>query len=373
MFVWDPWLTPIPKHLPTPLERILFLKNKINNEDTIQIKGPIIPESKSKRETWTFYLVLEDYRKLFPETIPSFEIISLKKVKQKLESRGEWPTLKIQSIQSPIWNPNKKSWENPNYSAKIGYIVAHKPYRGKDMVKWAFQILYWLGVRTTTLYDASHIDCDGSPNEEINLGLVRTSTKGKTFYESLGFTLGPENPSVKIADPTFQMHQIWNKLTKEVSWKLLQKTWIDGFKLIQNFQKASIKGNDLPTISVLYWNDTKKYINTIQSWNEFINYWHSWGYALAQLYKEYPKTSSPFQIYSSLKEIPTDDCGFLYNWLIILYQMNYKPIYQSTPIQIHSKQNNIIIPGAIDAYKWYLLRKSYIYTDWVAPVVPQPL
>jgi len=372
MFIWDPWKTPIPKELETPLERILFLHNKIKKNKYIQIRGPTISGT-HKRDTWTFHFEIQDYRSLFPETKPKFILSSLKEA--YLESRNTgWTALQIESIDEPLWNPESKSWENPTYCAKIGFISAVEPYRGKDLVSWAFQIMYWLGVKTTTLLDRSHIECPDSPNGELDLALMRFSTKGQTFYESLGFQLAPENPSNRIANPNDKLHEIWQHLTKDVNWKNLQETWYQGFQFINDFQKATSKGTEIPSMTIHFWDDSKIHINHFQSWMEFISYWHQWGYSLFQLHKQYPKTKSPFEIYPALERIPPGECGDLYNWFLILYQITLSinsRTYHKAPIKLQMNHHHLIIPGALEAQKWNFLQRNTEYTAWVAVVKKQ--
>lgn len=370
MFIFDPWKTPIPTNLQTPIERIIFLYQKNHQQSTIKIKGPIVPNTKSKRDVWTFQLdINEQYQEIFPELKPGFELTSIHRVKQN-EKRGSWPSLKLASLNDPLWNPNKKQWTLPHKCAKIEFIVAYNPYRGKDMVRWAKQILYWLGVEVTSLLDRSHISCNDSPNGEIDLALLRTSMKGQTFYESLGFTLAPEKISNRISNPQKQLHEAWEDLIHEVNWDNLTNTWYKGIDLIKEFQKNMISlEKNIPTINVYFWDQSNNEINTNEEWNEFIEYWHKWGKALHDLHKQYPKTNSPFDIYTKLKEITPHECGDLFNWFLILYQVpltaSYR-LFNKTPISIVVNQNEINIPGALNAQKWYFLQRNTEFTTWVA-------
>lgn len=379
MFIFDPWKNPIPTELKTPIERIRFLHEKNNNENHIQIRGPIVPNTKSKRDTWTFEIDFSSYQKLFPEIKqPKFYLASIKRVKQN-EARGRWPSLEISSYEQPLWNPQLKSWTLPQFCSHIDFITAHEPYRGKDLVAWAMQINYWLGFQMTTLLDRSHLSCENSPNGEIDLALMRTTTKGKTFYESLGFSLAPEQPFNPIADPTKQLHDAWESLKKECTWESLQKTWIQGNELIQKFQKIIAKGNEIPTLYMFFWDDSKNIIDTPKEWNTFMKYWLDWGYALSSLKKLYPLTLSPFDIYPTLEKIPEDKCGTLYNWFLILYQvfiLTNKRTYNEIPIYLQLDSQIVQIPGAIYAQKWYILQRTNRtnpYINWVAPVSQQQL
>ena len=389
MYEWDPWsssglLTKKKRNQPPPIDNVLTLWKQTKNTGHLRIVGPRIYDMNEKKEvrpSWDFRIQLEDYRALFPESVPTFKITSEKEV-EMTAGRGTWPALQVGSAPAPLWNPDTEEWMPRAFCGKIEYITAVAPFRGKDMVAWALQIQHALGIQMTCLYDASYTPCEGSPNGEMNLSLSRTTTKGQTFYESLGFRLAPDMPNASIHAPQEQLHAVWKGLTSQATFAALRRVWKKGVQLIRTVQtkmeQPKGKGKaKMPFLSVVYWDETTKPTNKLKDWMEFIQYWMEWGQALEHLHTTHPDAKSPFAIYQTReKPIPEGECGEYYNWLLILYQRPLQPkkrFFRDVPLRFQIGKETLTIPGAVEMLKWLFLQRTRAHTTWVRPVEPQPL